>query len=171
MRRIWILLMFFSIAAAVSAQLKDGPDTGTAKPVDNIEEIYLAKDDGSGKAGDPVSSFVTTDIPIYCVVKLASTKPATVKMNFVAVDVAGVKPESKVVSVSYATKDGQNRVNFTGRPGDKWSAGKYRVEILIDGKLARDVDFEIRAANIAGASFFQPKAPPKPKQKTRPREN
>ena len=37
-----------------------------------VDEIFLARDDGNGKAGEAVSRFFTTDIPIYCVVQLAS---------------------------------------------------------------------------------------------------
>ena len=59
------------------------------------EEIYLAKDNGEGKAGEAETSFLTTDIPIFCVVQLDSLKPATVKMNFIAVKVAGVKARNK----------------------------------------------------------------------------
>ena len=92
-----------------------------------IEEVYLAKDNGEGKAGEQVTEFTTTDIPIYCVVLLESNAKTVVKMNFVAVSVSGVKPETKVVTASYTTKDGQNRVNFSGRPDGKWTPGKYRV--------------------------------------------
>jgi hypothetical protein len=91
-----------------------------APPPANVDSIYLAKDDGTGQAGDAASSFVPTDIPIYCVVMLDSTTPVTIRMNLVAAKVTGVKADSKVLSVSYTTKDGQNRVNFTGRPTGKW---------------------------------------------------
>lgn len=138
-----------------------------------VEELFLAKDDGNGKAGDVVSSFFTTDVPIYCVVQLDSDKPVTVKMNFVAVAVAGVKPDSKVVTTSYTTKEGQSRVNFTGKPFDKWNAGKYKVEIYLDGKLAKDLTFDIRPASGSadGAAYFQPKAAAKPKPAPRPKKN
>ena len=172
MRRIFFVISFFMFAAVVSAQSIE-PPVQSPTPDMGIEEAYLAKDDGNGKAGDAVSSFSTTDIPIYCVVQLSSTKPTTVKMNFVAVSVPGVKPDSKVVTTSYSTKDGQNRVNFTGKPIDKWSAGKYRVEIFVDGKLAKDLTFDIRPASGAmnGAAFFQPKSPPKVKPNTPPKKN
>ena len=113
--------------------------------VGGIEEVYLAKDDGNGKAGDQVTEFRTTDVPIYCVVLLESDKSTVVKMNFVAVNVTGVKPETKVVTASYTTKGGQNRVNFSGRPEGKWTPGKYRVDLFLDGKKARDVEFNIKS--------------------------
>ena len=126
-----------------------------------IEEVYLAKDDSSGKAGEQVTEFQTMDVPIYCVVLLESTAKTIVKMNFVAVSVSGVKPETKVVTASYTTKEGQNRVNFTGRPDGRWTAGKYRVDLFLDGKKVKEVEFEIRSAVANAAKYFQPVERPK----------
>ena len=143
--------------------------TDTTVPAAGAEEVYLAKDDGNGKAGEQVTEFRTTDIPIHCVVLLDSAEKATIKMNFVAVRVAGVKAETKVVTASYTTKDGQNRVNFTGRPEGRWTPGKYRVDIFVDGKIAKNLEFDIRASagNINAAKFAQPVDPPKPKPRQR----
>lgn len=112
-------------------------------------EIYLAKDDGTGKAGDEATSFVTTDVPIYCVVMLSSSTPVKVKMNLVAVAVAGVRPDTKVVSTSYTTRDNENRVNFTGRPAGQWVPGRYRVDIFVDDKQVMTREFAIQKATQA----------------------
>lgn len=146
----------------------------SAAPVRNgVESVYLARDDGNGKVGEKVQSFFTTDIPIYCIVELDSTKSVTVKMNFVAVTVPGVKSDSNVVTTTYTTKDGQNRVNFTGKPAEKWSAGRYRVDIFVDGKLVRDLVFDIRPSSGSpdGAAYLQPKAVLKARPAIRPRKN
>ena len=144
-------------------------DTPTAPAV---EELYLAKDDGNGKAGDQVGEFGTTDIPIYCVVLLDTAVKVTVKMNFVAVKVSGVKAETKVVTASYTTKDGQNRVNFSGRPEGRWTPGKYRVDIFLDGKVAKNIEFEIKGAggNNTSAKYFEPPEtkPVPPKRSRKP---
>jgi hypothetical protein len=143
-----------------------------------VEEIYLAKDNGEGKAGDVSETFLTTDIPIYCIVQLNSTKPATVKMNLVAVSVQGVKAESKVISVNYKTSGKQNRVSFTGKPDRVWTAGSYRIDIFIDDKLAVGKPFEIKKSpseiqqNQAQVkSFVPPKPKPKPKIVKQTRKN
>jgi hypothetical protein len=137
-----------------------------------VEDVYLAKDDGEGRAGEPAAEFRVTDVPIYCVVVLDTNGKASVKMNFVAVSVSGVKPETKVVSSSYTTSENQNRVNFTGRPDGKWTPGKYRVDVFLDGKIAKNVEFEIKGTGISGvtsASKFQPPVePPKPKPVKKP---
>lgn len=169
--KIFIFLLFTVFTLNIFAQIEQ--KTAVVRPV-GIEEIYLAKDDGSGKAGDVAESFTTTDIPIYCVVQLDSMNPTTVKMNFVAVEVPGVKPETKVVSVSYKTNGAQNRVSFTGKPDGVWVAGNYRIDVFLDDKLAQSKNFEITkpAGLPAAANSFQPvkAAPAKPRPR-RPRKN
>lgn len=161
--------MFILLASIIASAQTEQPTTG------GIEEAYLAKDDGNGRAGEQVTEFWTNDIPIYCVVLLESDKSTVVKMNFVAVNVAGVKAETKVVTASYTTKEGQNRVNFTGQPEGKWTPGKYRVDLFLDGKKAREIAFDIKGTGGAmntGASAgknFQSSETPKTKtRKTNP---
>ncbi len=108
-----------------------------------VEEIALARGDGSGKAGETTDKFITTDFPIFCFIQLDSEKPATVKMILVAVKAIGLKPESKIVTVSYTTQANENRVNFTASPNGVWAAGDYRADIYIDGKLAKSRAFII----------------------------
>lgn len=143
----------------------------TVKNLTGVEEVYLAKDDGSGQAGEAVTNFQTSDVPIYCVVQLDTATGSTVKMNFVAVSVPGVKAETRVVSTSYTTKNGEDRVNFTGKPRGNWTAGKYRVDVFVDGKLAKNLEFEIRGAAkvVTASSFVQPSTKSKPKLK--PKKN
>ena len=164
------LCVFFTLSAL--GQTPEQQQTTDNETV-GVEEIYLAKDNGEGKAGDAETTFLTTDIPIFCVVQLNSIKPATVKMNFIAVKVAGVKAETKVVTVSYKTNGKQNRVNFTGKPDGNWIAGSYRVDIFIDGKLAGSRELEIQKAATANPAVksFQTKTDTKPKTPKRTRKN
>ena len=142
------------------AGLTAGTTAQTETPTPAIEEVYLARDDGKGKAGEQVAEFVTTDVPIHCVILLDTLTKVTVKMNFVAVTVAGVKAETKVVTASYTTKDGQNRVYFTGRPDGRWTPGKYRVDLFIDGKAATNLTFEIKASGVNAGNSFSPSTKP-----------
>lgn len=127
-----------------------------------VAELYLARDNGNGEAGDIAESFFTNDIPIYCVVQLDSMKPATVKMTFVAVKVQGVKPETKVITTSYKTNGKQSRVNFTGTPDKVWTAGFYRIDIFVDEKLAKNLEFEIKKT----PQQVEKEKQPAPKSKT-----
>lgn len=167
-----ILLTTLCLLFALSAFAQVEDDTTEPQTV-AVEEIFLAKDNGEGKAGDAAESFLTTDIPIFCVVQLNSTKSATVKMNFVAVSVAGVKAETKVISVSYTTNGKQNRVSFTGRPDGAWTAGTYRIDVFLDGKLASGKSFEIKKSpseiqkTTQVKGFVAPKPKPKIVKQTR----
>jgi hypothetical protein len=162
MKFIYAILICFFVGTGVYAQADR-----VAAPA--VEEVYLARDNGKGKAGDQVSEFNTSDVPIYCVVLLETPAKVTVKMNFVAVSVSGVKPDTKVVSASYTTKEGQNRVNFSGRPEDKWTPGTYRVDIFLDDKIVKNVEFEIKNSGITttAAKFVPVHGPPKPEPSKR----
>jgi hypothetical protein len=153
------LTIFFCLFLGLSASAQPPEAVPEIKAEVGLEDIYLAKDNGEGRAGDEAKIFTTTDIPIYCVVHLTATRPAIVKMNFVAVKVQGVRPETKVVSVSYKTDGRQNRVNFTGSPDGDWVAGSYRVDIFIDGKLAgsRELEIQRSATDNPSIKSFQPK--------------
>jgi hypothetical protein len=166
-----IFLCLFFALSALGQTPEQTPQTNNETV--GVEEIYLAKDNGEGKAGDAATTFLTTDIPIFCVVQLNSTKPATVKMNFIAAKVAGVKAETKVVSVSFKTNGKQNRVNFTGKPDGDWIAGSYRVDIFIDGKLAGSRELEIQKSATANPAVksFEPRTGSKPKTPKRTRKN
>jgi hypothetical protein len=139
-----LALTFALILAGSLGIFAQEADTAPAKP--SIAEIYFAKDDGTGKAGEEATSFVTTDVPIYCVVQLDSAAPTTVKMNLVAVAVPGVRAETKVVSTTYTTKDNQDRVNFTGRPAGQWVAGRYRVDVFVGSSAAVSREFAVQKA-------------------------
>ena len=136
-----------------------------------VEEISLARNDGHGKAGEAANVFTTTDVPIFCYVRLASTKSVLVKMNFLAVKADGLRPETKLVTVSYKTSGKQNAVNFDASPETVWAAGKYRVDILLDGKPAKSLEFEIKKSpkEIVKERQSPPrsKTPPKTRQKSR----
>ncbi|HEY0658713.1 MAG TPA: hypothetical protein VGD05_09575 [Pyrinomonadaceae bacterium] len=140
--------------------------------IEKIERIYLAKDD-KGTAGEEAEIFSTTDIPIYCVIYLKSVKPSVIKMNFIAVKVAGVKLETKVISASYKTDGNQSQVYFTGKPDGLWIAGSYRIDIFIDGEAAGNKEFEILKspdkARSPASIDVKNLIPPKPKPKPAPR--
>ena len=136
-------IAFFSFLLVVTAAAQE--PASAPQPI--IAEIFLAKANIDGKAGDAVENFIVTDVPIFCVVRLVSPGVASVKMDLFAANVPGVKPGTKVVSTSYTTKFDEDRVNFTGRPRGLWVAGIYRAEIFISDKKVRNIEFEIKASS------------------------
>lgn len=154
-------------------------EVGKTLDASEVTEIRLARDDGNGKAVEEAAeSFAPTDIPIHCSVRLASLKAVTVKMDFTAVKVAGVEPETKVVTVSYKTNGKQNRVNFTGSPETLWAAGDYRIDVYVDDKAGGSKSFEIKQAaekaedvNSPNKNSLRRNPKPKPKITKRFRKN
>lgn len=145
-----VVVKLLLIAAVFSGAAMSQPP----EPLENrlLEQVYLAKDDGLGAPGEKRSEFVTTDIPIHCVVVLSNVESATVRMDLVAVGVAGVKPGTKVVSASYTTSDFQDQVYFTGKPRGLWVRGEYRADIFINGTLVDKRAFRVMPASApAGA--------------------
>lgn len=168
MKIIFALLFCALFCAGVFAQ------TDEEKTVDKsgVEEISLMRAlDGKGKLSDAAIEFSTTDVPIYCAVALASVKAVAVKMNFIAVSAAGLKANAAIVSVSYKTNGREDGVTFDASPNGKvWAAGKYRVDILLDGKTAKSLEFEIKkSANEIAKEKMPPSS--KPKAKPRARKN
>ncbi|QYO65527.1 hypothetical protein [Leptolyngbya sp. 7M] len=150
-RTLTILTSLFCLAVLVPAQ--------SIEPGSAPAEIYLAKDDGEGKAGDAATEFLPSDVPIHCVVKLSSSVPATVKMFLIAVNVSGVKPGSNIVSTSYTTSEGENIVFFHGRPHKQWVPGIYRADIHLNGKKIGSLEFVVKGdVRTAGANTFAPKS-------------
>ena len=157
-----ILCLFF--AAGGAAQEAGAGETDSA-PV-TVERILLLRDDGAGRAGEETENFSTSDKTLHFRIELGSRKSAVIKMILVAADVAGLKPETKSVTVNYKTSGKQNIVNFTAAPEDAWLSGKYRADIYIDGKPANKREFEIRKPPPKIAAENQtapPTASPKPK--------
>ena len=113
-----------------------------------IDEAFLARADKSGEPTDITNEFFTTDIPIYCIVMLKTIKPTLVKMELFTQKVPGFKSNYLVIKTSYTTKEGQNRVTFTGRPDGVWKAGTYRINISINGDLKKSIDFSVKAKSI-----------------------
>jgi hypothetical protein len=166
MKFVWImfLCLFLGFNAFAQSELNQ---PSSADGV-TVEAILLARDDGNGQAGDETDVFLTDDIPIYCAVQLNSMKPTTVKMNLIAVSVAGVKPETKVITVNYKTNGKQNRVNFTGKPDNLWTVGKYRIDVFIDGKMGGSREFKVQKS-ISPKTEDKIQTQPKPKSSLKPK--
>ena len=131
-----VVLLSLFLFAAVSAQ------EPAVQPV--IAEIFLAKANIDGKAGNAAENFIVSDVPIFCIVRMVAPGVVLVKMDLIAVKVPGVDPGEKVVTTSYTTKPNEDRVNFRGRPQGNWVAGTYRAEIFIANKKVRNIEFEIK---------------------------
>ncbi len=158
-------ILILSFCLFFSLTIFGQPPAAKVKAAVGIESIVLMRDDGDGNADDEVAIFNQTDVPIHCQIQLDSFIPAIVKMNLIATDVKGLKAESKIITVSYKTNGEQNIVNFKGAPDNVWLAGKYRIDIFVNEKLAGNKEFEIQPGKTPTATQTN-FVPPKPKPKT-----
>lgn len=133
----FVLAVFLCLLPALNALAQT--EENKVNSAVGVEEIALARGDGSssGKSAETTDRFLATDVPIFCFIRLDSEQPATVKMILIAVKAAGLRAESKIVTVSYTTKENQSQVNFTASPNGIWAAGDYRVDVYVNGKLSK----------------------------------
>jgi len=157
-----LLCLFFGFN--VLAQTEEKEDAA-------IENISLWRVGENGKASEETEGFLTTDKPLLFRIQLSSTKPATVKMVLVAVNVPGLKPETKSVTISFTTNGKQNIVNFRATPDELWTAGKYRADIFINNKPAGNKEFMIEKTPQQVDKEAIPKTVTKPKSVKRIRKN
>ena len=119
---------------------KSSPEDASAV----IESVHLARDDGRGKVGETVTEFKTTDNPLYCVVQLREPKAGTrLKAEWFAVN-AGGERDSMFLEKEFTTTADMNMVTFTARLPRQWPDGDYKVNILVNGKPEKSLDFQIK---------------------------
>lgn len=138
-RTLLILATVFVTATASYTQSED-----RLKP-SLIDAVYLAKSDKDGNVGDVAEEFITTDIPIYCIVELTTSESLLVRLNFVAVKVAGMRPGTVVVKTQYRTNNGETVVHFSGSPEKLWPVGVYRVDVFAGDDSKVSIEFNIKA--------------------------
>lgn len=131
-------------AAATDANATTGPDTSNAVAVDNVE---MHKDNGSGDPGDTTSTFKPTDGKLIAVVHLNHPKAGTkVGVSLVAMGFNNGKDVS-VVSDNQTTGAVDNTVTEKFTLPKPWPVSKYRVDVMLNGQLAKSTTFEVTNAS------------------------
>jgi hypothetical protein len=109
-----------------------------------ITSVKLAKDFTYGDVVNPTSSFYPSDRAFHLVVDLGNpVDGTTVGGTWYAVD-AGSHRNEKLDSQTYTLKNGEDRVHFTLTNQDNWPKGSYKVQVILNGKLSRTVDFRVQ---------------------------
>ena len=139
MKRIMIVITGILMLAALSAC-----SVSTA----NIASVDMAKGYSDGKAVNPTKTFSPTDNPIYCVVQVNNAPDETkVKAVWTAVDAVdesgATYKDQNIGEKEYLTKDIGSSVGFNIDLPNAWPVGKYKVDIYLNDKLDRTVEFEV----------------------------
>jgi hypothetical protein len=110
-----------------------------------IEQVQMGEAVTAGyKIAKPTTTFDASQNTIYASVATTGTTPgATLSAHFSYLE--GKGEDVTTISQTIAT-DGPATTTFKLRNPNNWPAGKYKVEIAIDGKPAASQTFEVKAA-------------------------
>ena len=110
----------------------------------NIKEAVLAKGYENSEAVDPTTVFAQSDQTLHLVVKVANAPDdTTVKAVWQIGQVEGYDPG--VIDETTLTLDsGQDSIDFTLSNDQLWPVGKYKVDLYLDDKLDRTLEYEVQ---------------------------
>jgi hypothetical protein len=110
----------------------------------HVTSAQLARGYDQGKAVGPTTTFRPTDRIIHLVVVVGNAPDDTkVGATWYAVDAGGVENE-KLDSAGGTLKSGEDRIDLTLSNTRNWPRGKYRVELMLDDKRDRTLNYEVR---------------------------
>lgn len=140
---------FLSVAAFAQEETpaEDNQEIG-------IADVYVARAGADGKAGEAANVFATGDVPLFCVITLKSAKAVAVRMHLIEL---ANKSNQPMIKINYQTNGDQTRVSFRFKPEKIWAPGKYRIDVLLDGKVSGSQTFEVQGAKIEKESSPVPK--------------
>jgi hypothetical protein len=132
-RNIHILV---AIAAMVLVTLACGGTISTAK----ITSAIMASDD----AGAQETKVFAQDQTFYCIVNTANTPEDTkLKAVWTAVEAEGADPNLELKQAEITA--GSNSVFTFNLTNDSlWPLGKYKVDVYLNDKLDRTLEFEVQ---------------------------
>jgi hypothetical protein len=107
----------------------------------NISDAKMARDP---EGNDPTKVF-SPDETSYCIADLSNAPDDTkVKAVWTAVNVEGVKPDTKIKETSATGGSGQLQFSLTN--DGSWPVGEYKVELFLNDqeKPARTLAFKVQ---------------------------
>lgn len=100
--------------------------------------------DGTNATG-VTTTFKPTDNPFYTAVSLSNPKSTTkVKAVLTAVATADGTQNREVTETEVTTSNSENFVSFKFSLPNPWPTGKYKVDIMLDGKASQTLNFEVQ---------------------------
>ena len=145
-----MLLLLIALVAAVAvggggggggeSAKKDEPPAAEGTSTATMSEVMATDEDGQ----HPTKVFSPNDT-FYCVGYLKNApKDTTVKAVWIASDIEGVEPDTKIKLFSATGGSGLFRFNLS--PTDSWPTGKYEVDLYLNDakKPTKALSFEVR---------------------------
>ena len=107
----------------------------------NIANAYMAADPD----GNNPTTVYQGDSIFYAIVDLANAPDETVvKASWYAVNAEGIDPNFFIDEAVITTGDGRLTFNLQNQAGMLWPAGSYRVELYLNDKLDRSLEFTVQ---------------------------
>ena len=131
-------LLALAVVALVAVAC--GFNVSTAK----IKDAVLAKGYDNGEAVDPTTVFAQDDLTIHLVVKVANAPDdTTVKAVWQIAQIEGYDP-GVIDETSLTLDSGQDSLDFTLSNDQLWPVGKYKVDLYLNDKLDRTLEYEVQ---------------------------
>ena len=120
----------------------NSPTSGSPASDVYIRQSYMAKNN-NGKPGEPTMSFVPADRTIFCVLDLNTARAGTqVRFVWKTVQIEGSQNE-EIKTVEYVTKPLEDKVQGNLSLPRDWPTGTYKVEIYLNGTLAKTINYRV----------------------------
>jgi hypothetical protein len=129
--------------AATSAPQQSGNPSSSSGI---ITDLVTAKDSKSDtkEPVDLTSEFTPSSV-IHAIAKIKSA-PENTKFSaaFYAVDVGSAASPNSLILSTDVVAGGTRYIDFTLTPTSKWPAGKYKVEISVNGQVDQEVTYTVQ---------------------------
>ncbi len=107
----------------------------------NISNAFMAADPD----GNTPTTTYQADAVFYAIVDLANAPDDTVlKASWYAVNAENTDPNFFIDEATITTSDGRLTFNLANQAGMLWPAGSYRVDLYLNDKLDRSLDFTVQ---------------------------
>ena len=132
---------FFRLSAALVALTLTAIACGFSVTTANISDAYMAKD----KDGNERTTAFNGGDTFYAIVVVSNAPDDTVvKAVWIAVNAEGEDPNLTIEETSYTTGDAQLYFSLTNQEGLLWPNGQYRVDLYINDKLEKSLEFQVQ---------------------------
>ncbi len=109
-----------------------------------LRDARLARD----KGGDQPTTVFSPTETIWCLVEVGNPEESTlVVAKWYAVEVEGLDDGRLLDSTAMAGENEAIKFSLAPDPETPIRAGRYRVDLLLDGELDRSLEFEVKAGD------------------------
>ena len=111
-----------------------------------ITEVVTAKDSKSDtkEPVDPTSVFTPNSV-VHAIAKIEGAPEGTkFSAAFYVVDVGSAASPDTLILSTDVVAGGTRYIDFTLTPTSKWPAGKYKVEISVNGQVDQEVSYTVQ---------------------------